>query len=80
MFYEMLTSRRPFEWSGTAAQYLYHLIYTDPKFPRECDGGIPEALERICLKCLAKDPFQRYNSAAEIARELRHYCSQVPAK
>ncbi|MFN9293308.1 MAG: hypothetical protein ACK6EB_34960, partial [Planctomyces sp.] len=33
----------------------------------------PPQLERICLKCLARDPLARYQSASELATELRNW-------
>ena len=41
-----------------------------PKPPRQIDNGIPEPLERICLKCLAKDVTDRYPTAHDVARDL----------
>jgi tRNA A-37 threonylcarbamoyl transferase component Bud32 len=41
--------------------------------PRQLNPRIPRALERICLKALARDPAQRYASAAQFAAALRGF-------
>jgi hypothetical protein len=43
----------------------------DPPPPRSLHPEIPEDLERICLRCLAKRPEDRYQRADEVARDLR---------
>jgi hypothetical protein len=37
------------------------------------NAGVPRVLERICLKALASEPEQRYRSAAQLERALRHF-------
>lgn len=41
--------------------------------PRELDPGIPEPLQRICLKACEPEPRERYHSAAELARDLERF-------
>ncbi len=70
VLYEMATSQRPF--SEEVAPRLIDAILN--KFPaplRELNGAIPAELERIILKCLDKDPENRYQSAKELAVDLR---------
>ena len=38
--------------------------------PRSIEPGVPEALERSCLRCLAKRPGDRYENADSLAAEL----------
>jgi hypothetical protein len=45
----------------------------EPKPPRQIDDTVPVELERITLKCLAKAVTQRYNTAADLAHDLRHW-------
>jgi hypothetical protein len=49
------------------------ILRDDPPPPRSIDPEIPEDLERVCLRCLAKRPEDRYPRADEVARDLRAY-------
>ena len=71
MLYEMLTRRRPFQ--GQTHQELFdEILHREPKPPRQLDPEIPADLERICLKCLTKSVTERYLTAADLAKDLRH--------
>jgi len=69
VLYEMLCGRRPFT-GGTTLATLASILREDPKSPRELRPLIPPELNRIVLRCLAKQPEERYGSAAEAARDL----------
>ncbi len=69
MLFEMLTGRPPFE--GDTAQLLYGHMQLPPPAPRSLNPNLPDALERLVLRMLAKDPAQRPQSAAEVAAALR---------
>ena len=74
MLYEMLTRRRPFE-RETKAEVLAAIIRDDPEPPSTIDKGIPEELDRLVMRCLSKQPRNRYGSTADLAvdlREIRH--------
>jgi len=67
--YEMLTGRPPF--TGTSAQQILAAHMTEePRPPRERRGSISPQLEQIVLKCLAKHPADRWQSAEELLHEL----------
>ncbi len=71
MLYEMLTRRRPFR--GENRNELFDdILHREPKPPRQLDPEIPPDLERICLKCLSKSVTERYLTAADLAKDLRH--------
>ena len=72
MLYEMLTGRRPFE-GETREALSDEILHRDPKPPRQIDDTIPPELERITLKCLAKQPGDRYATAGDLARDLRRW-------
>ena len=65
--YELFTGQVPFKDGDIG----YQQVHTPPKPPRELNSEIPETLQRIILKCMAKDPSQRYQSAREIYLELK---------
>src|SRR5262249_55857008 len=65
-----LTGVRPFE-SNNPAALRDQIRGEDPPPPRSLNEEVPEEVERICLKCLAKRPEGRYSSAQELAGEVR---------
>ncbi len=72
MLYEMLTGRLPFE-ADNAVSVAIMQLQTDPKPPREIDPSIPEGLEEITLRAMQKDPERRYQSAAEMLRDIEEF-------
>lgn len=69
VLYEMLCGRPPFEGDTDAATALMRL-QKHPLRPRQVRPGVPRALEDIALRALARDPAQRYQSAAELRAAL----------
>jgi len=70
--YEMLTSRRLFK-TDSDAETLKLIRDKDVAPPSMVKPDVPEALEAIVLKALARDRDQRYGSAQEMADDLRQY-------
>lgn len=69
MLYEMLTGQLPFE-ADNAVSVAIMQLQTDPKPLRELNSSIPEGLEEITLKAMQKNPERRYQSAAEMLRDI----------
>jgi eukaryotic-like serine/threonine-protein kinase len=70
ILYEMSTGRRPFEAKVSTA--LAADIQTRlPEPPRSRNARVSTELDRIILKCLEKEPANRYQSARELAIDLR---------
>ena len=69
VLYVMLTGTQPIR-ADSIAGYLARHLTENPKPPSELDPRVPQRLERVCLKLLAKEPSQRYDSIAEILSEL----------
>ena len=67
--YDLLTGQPPFEGSGDIAVLIAHA--RDPVVPpsRLCTG-IPEDLERVVLRCLAKDASERFPDAESLEQAL----------
>jgi eukaryotic-like serine/threonine-protein kinase len=78
IFYEMLTGILPFSGDSTF-QLMYQRVHQLPKRPELVIPDLPSYLSRICLKCLEKEPAQRYQSANEflVDLEFKHAPSQT---
>ncbi len=69
VLYQLLTHLKPFE--GTTLQNLFFKIITEkPKRVSELMPGLPNALDRIVEKAMAKEPADRYTNALDMANEL----------
>jgi serine/threonine protein kinase len=74
--YEGLTGQRPFQ--GALPDVVRLITRTDPAPPSSVNPLVPRDLERICLRCLEKDPSRRYDTAADIAADLRAVQRSIP--
>ena len=63
--FELSTGQLPF-WRGNVP---YHHVHTPPPEPREVNPKIPEGLQALILRCLAKSPEERHQSAKELVEE-----------
>ena len=70
VLYEMLTGTVPFKGDSAVTVALKH-VNEVPREPAELVPGLPYSMNQIVLKAMAKDPADRYQSAAEFARDLR---------
>ncbi|MBC7251459.1 MAG: protein kinase, partial [Anaerolineae bacterium] len=77
VLYEMLTGRVPFEAETPMAVVIKHITHPLP-LPRQINPDIPESVERVILKALAKKPEDRFASTGEMAAALREAVSQIP--
>ena len=70
VLYELLTGRPPFE--GGSTREVAELVRREvPASVGSIRPGIPEALDRVVARCLAKDPSTRYPTADRLATALR---------
>src|SRR5206468_3911689 len=72
ILYEMLTGRPPFQ-GNSLFDTLEQVRHQPPEPPSRVQPGVPPALEAICLRCLHKEPTDRYASAAALAEDLLRF-------
>ena len=81
VLYEMLTGKAPFGGNSLEA-LMYQTVNTVPLSPSRINPDVPEMLDLILAKMLEKQPDNRYQSAADLASDLRecekHYGSTLP--
>lgn len=70
ILFELLTGRAPFAASNSR-EYRAAILEATPRTPRTIDPNIPAALEHVCLRCLRRDPDDRYAAACDVAEALR---------
>lgn len=69
--YEMLTNGKPFPGLTPAEILAAQMDVGGPVAIREKNPGVPPALEKIVLKCLAQNPAQRYPMTGMLLRDLQ---------
>jgi WD40 repeat protein/tRNA A-37 threonylcarbamoyl transferase component Bud32 len=77
ILYECLTGTRPFD-APDALVLLRRVAEDEPERPAKRVPGLPRDVELICLKCLAKDPAERYPTAEALAGDLGRFTAGEP--
>ena len=72
VLYELVLGRPPFAGDSPVA-IAYKHVQESPVPLRQVNVDIPEAVEAIILKCLAKNPVNRYPSAEDLRADLRRF-------
>jgi serine/threonine protein kinase len=77
ILYALLAGRPPFE-GATLSQIVARVTSAEPPVPlRRLRPEVPARLERICMKCLSKQPIQRFASARTLAQSLRNCWAEL---
>jgi Tol biopolymer transport system component len=80
VLYEMLTLKHPF-LKGSFVATSERILHETPTAIRVFNSSVPEALEAIIMKAMAKAPAQRYATARELLEDLRRvWDGELPAK
>jgi serine/threonine-protein kinase len=79
ILYACLTGRPPFV-GGTVMETLALVRQEPPDRPRLHNPRVSRSLQAICLRCLAKDPHERYPSAEALADDLGAYLRGEPVR
>ena len=69
LLFELLTGKPPFT-GDSAVAVAYQHVQTIPPLPSSIAGDVPEAMDRVVMKALAKNPDERYSSAAAMKADL----------
>lgn len=72
VLYEMLGGRPPFS-GDTPLSVAYRHVKEDPQPPSRVNPDVPDALDAIVMKALAKNPANRYQSATELREDLERF-------
>jgi formylglycine-generating enzyme required for sulfatase activity len=72
VLYELASHLRPFD-GGSSDEILAQIKNREPKSLRSLAPAVPRDLELICATAMAKDPGQRYPTAAALAEDLRRF-------
>jgi eukaryotic-like serine/threonine-protein kinase len=75
--YELITLRPAFE-SSDRMELIVKIAEDEPRQPRQIDPAIPQDLETIVLKAMAKDPAGRFATARELADDLGRFLEGRP--
>jgi WD40 repeat protein len=76
--YEMLAGKPPFDEQGDLLVQVTRVLTVDPPPLRRHQPRLPANLETIVAKAMAKDPDRRYQTAGELADDLRRHLHGEP--
>ncbi len=78
VLYQMLTNRFPYEVAGNVGDVLENIRSAVPVPPRKITRGLGDEVETIVLTCIQKEKERRYQTAGELARDIRRYLDGLP--
>ncbi len=87
ILYQLLTGKLPFDVGSNLRHAVDEILFREPARPSiaaaetpASDGAVTldDELDTVVLKCLAKDRARRYQSAGDLARDLRRYLAGEP--
>lgn len=79
ILFALLTGQAPFE-DASQVETMIRVLHDEPPNPRQLNQRVPRDLETICLKCLEKDPANRYSTAQDLADDLQRYLAGEPIR
>jgi serine/threonine protein kinase/formylglycine-generating enzyme required for sulfatase activity len=76
VLYELLTQQKPLRGKSDS-DLLSQIVSVEPQPPCQIDETIPIELERICLKAISKRASDRYQTAHDLAQDLRSFLKET---
>jgi tRNA A-37 threonylcarbamoyl transferase component Bud32 len=70
LLYEMVTGQKPFQGENVT-EVTHRIVYEDHRTASERVPELPDGLDRVLERALAKNPEDRYDQAGELAEDLR---------
>lgn len=80
MLYTSLTGRFPYDVTGRPHEIVRRILHDAPTSPSRAATHIEADVDAILLKCLSKEPARRYETAGELARDLRRFLEGKPVE
>jgi WD40 repeat protein/serine/threonine protein kinase len=77
--YELLTLRQAFDETDRG-KLMQQVMHHQPPPPRTINPEVPRDLETIVQKCIAREPQKRYQTATEVADDLRRFVDDKPIR
>ena len=77
ILYELLTGRPPFR-EDNPLDTLVQVLEGEATLPARINRRVPRELELICMRCLEKEPNDRYQTAADLADDLDRFLKREP--
>ena len=74
--YHLLTGQPPFD--GDVAAIREKALAGEVHPPSRVKRGVSRAIESVCMKAMARDPVDRYETPLELARDVEHYLADLP--
>lgn len=78
VLFQITTGQFPYAVTGPMREVLNNILQAEPRKPSSLAGDIDDEVQTIILKCLAKEPSRRYQTAGELAADLRNYLLGEP--
>jgi WD40 repeat protein/tRNA A-37 threonylcarbamoyl transferase component Bud32 len=78
ILYQLLTGELPFR--GNARMLLHQVLHDEPRPVRSLNDRVPRDLETVCLQSMGKEPARRYQTAGDLAADLRRFLGGEPVR